>query len=167
MQPKRREEGLSLRQFDDELLIFDETTYKAHSLNRAAAIVFRLCDGTRSVAEIEAAVAAETHVSAAEAALAVELALERLSGRGLLVESVPPASRERRITRRKTLQMIGVAVALVPLIVSLRAPAAAAVLSAIPLGGACKPGADDGQPGCMGGLICIWNQQKQGYFCSL
>jgi len=45
-------EGLEVNEVTDGLTVFDPATDRIHYLNATAAIVFTLCDGTHSAAEI-------------------------------------------------------------------------------------------------------------------
>ena len=54
MLARRREDGLIVREVDGETLVYDRRRHKAHCLNRAAALVWRQCDGTTSVADATA-----------------------------------------------------------------------------------------------------------------
>ena len=50
--PRKRDHGLIVREMDDETLVYDRRRHKAHCLNRAAALVWRHCDGATSVADL-------------------------------------------------------------------------------------------------------------------
>jgi hypothetical protein len=50
---------LLIEDFGDGILVFDSNTQKAVNLEGTQAEIFRLCDGTRSVGEITAAIPAE------------------------------------------------------------------------------------------------------------
>ncbi len=45
-------EGLDVNETDDGLIIYQESTDRVHHLNPTAAVVFTLCDGTRSPDDI-------------------------------------------------------------------------------------------------------------------
>ena len=47
--PVARQNALVMQDVDDELLIYDLQTDKAHCLNRSAVLVWKLCDGTNSI----------------------------------------------------------------------------------------------------------------------
>jgi hypothetical protein len=44
--------GLDVNETEDGLIIYAPSTDRVHHLNSTAAVVFQLCDGTRSPAEI-------------------------------------------------------------------------------------------------------------------
>jgi Coenzyme PQQ synthesis protein D (PqqD) len=50
-------EGLDVNETDDGLIIYQESTDRVHHLNPTAAVVFELCDGTRSAQDIARLVA--------------------------------------------------------------------------------------------------------------
>jgi hypothetical protein len=52
-------EGLDVSETDDGLVVYQESTDRVHHLNPTAAVVFELCDGTRTAHDI-ARVVAET-----------------------------------------------------------------------------------------------------------
>ena len=50
--PKARSEDIVSQQAGDELLVFDKKFHHAHCLNKLAGLVWRHCDGQRSVADL-------------------------------------------------------------------------------------------------------------------
>lgn len=161
MEPKRREEDLSVRELDDELLVYDANNGKAHSLNRTAAFVFRLCDGTRNVSDLETALAAEIGLPREDAACMVEAVLEQMGRCQLLVEPITPASQDRRLTRRQVLKGLAAAMILVPMIASLATPSAALALSIGGEGWPCQTNQD-----CQIGFTCVKQNNQQQGVCS-
>ena len=57
--PSARTERLVVETVEDEVLVYDLDRDEAHSLDRAAAAVWRACDGRRDVAELASVVGAE------------------------------------------------------------------------------------------------------------
>jgi hypothetical protein len=51
-QNPRAVDGLDLSETDDGLVVYDDATDTVHHLNRTAAVVFGLCDGTRDAEAI-------------------------------------------------------------------------------------------------------------------
>ena len=47
--PRARHDRLVVEQIGDEILIYDTVNNCAHTLNRTAALVWKLCDGKRTV----------------------------------------------------------------------------------------------------------------------
>src|SRR3712207_1511711 len=111
LRPRARTESLLVREAADELLVYDLERHRAVCLNRAAARVWRACDGRTGVAEMARALAAELGGDQALAEEAVLLALVRLGRDGLLAERLPARAGERRMTRRELLRAAGVAAA--------------------------------------------------------
>jgi PqqD family protein of HPr-rel-A system len=50
----RIREGLTIVELDGETVVYDEETTELHHLNRTATIVFCLCDGSATMAEMAA-----------------------------------------------------------------------------------------------------------------
>jgi Coenzyme PQQ synthesis protein D (PqqD) len=50
--PRAREAGLIVRELEDETLVYDADTDRAHCLNQTAARIWKHCDGTSSVPQI-------------------------------------------------------------------------------------------------------------------
>jgi PqqD family protein of HPr-rel-A system len=57
MKPRARAD-LAVEELEGELLVYDEETSDFHHLNPTASIVFSLCDGTTTVKEMAADIAA-------------------------------------------------------------------------------------------------------------
>lgn len=53
--PKTRNENLVVQEFESEILIYDLKTNKAFCLNETSALIYQLCNGKNSVAEISQA----------------------------------------------------------------------------------------------------------------
>jgi hypothetical protein len=85
MAPKkpRMAEGLDVNETDDGLIIYQESTDRVHHLNPTAAVVFELCDGTRSTDEI-AVLVAETFGLGNAPVLETTACLESLAGEKLI-----------------------------------------------------------------------------------
>jgi hypothetical protein len=120
VKPRARTSGLVVRELPEETLVYDLGSHRAHCLNRGAALVFRLCDGTRSRAQIAAAVTAQ---GAAADRAAVNLALAQLAGAGLLEAGDAPEGRQppAEPSRRRLLRAAG-ATLLLPAVASVVAP---------------------------------------------
>jgi hypothetical protein len=121
--PEKRD-GLVFQAIGDEFVVYDPKTHQAHSLNRAAALVFEQVDGKADSSEIARKVG--DRLGGKSSDRVVEVALDRLGKAGLLTT---PASSSRRALLR------GLAVALVPVVTTVLVPRAAAAASCVPLGG--------------------------------
>lgn len=131
--PKRR--NVWVRQVGDELLIFDGETKKAHCLNRVAAKVWCLCDGTRTVAEI-AKELRRLGESLDEGY--IEMALRQFSKSRLLLQPFVADGNDLSLSRRAMIRKMGVSAALaLPAVTSMVIPAPAAAASCLPNGSIC------------------------------
>jgi hypothetical protein len=131
--PKVRATGVRIEEVDEELLVYDLEKHRAHSLNIGAAAVFRLCDGERSVEEIN--VAAAEALGVAPDLSMVEQALRQFERAGLLeVDAV-----EQAADRRHLLRKLGWA-AVVPFVASIAIPSAGYAQSPGPPGPTGSPG---------------------------
>ncbi len=155
MQPKARQEKLTVRDLPDETLVFDHARNKAHCLNRTVALVWRHCDGKTSVAELAWMLNAELGIPAEESV--VGLALEQLGSRHLLEQPVEPLAGFARLSRRDVLKKLALAAVAMPLVMTITAPnaRAAGLLSGID----CSR-ARDGSPCAVAGMIGICQAGK-------
>lgn len=117
--PVARKTGLVVQDVPEEVLVYDTDTNKAHCLNKTAAMIWRSCDGTRSVAEIA------KHVGslAGEAVTDdfVWLAIDQLNESDLLEKQV--AADFNGLSRRDVIKRIGLgSMIALPVIASLVAP---------------------------------------------
>jgi hypothetical protein len=113
--PKTRSHGVLVEDLDDGLVAYDSARQQAHALDAAAARVWRLADGTRTVEEIS--LRAGLHPEVTEATIA------RLQEENLLVDD--PALSRRKLLKRTAVIGAG-ALAAAPLIETVLIPATAA-----------------------------------------
>ena len=78
--------GLEVRAADDQTLVYDQQAAKVHVLNRTAAHVLALCDGSRTVEDIAAALAAAFATDTERARTDVEAILRTFASLRLLAE---------------------------------------------------------------------------------
>src|SRR5437899_2913566 len=102
MLPTARQHNLTLKELPEETLVYDLENHKAHCLNRTSALVWKHCDGKTTVQQLAAKIEQALHVPGAVAV--VQLALEQLSKRQLLVEPVQLPSEQGRCSRREMLK---------------------------------------------------------------
>src|SRR5215510_129721 len=98
MTPKARQEGLLVQEVGDELAVYDRESHRAHRLNQTAAVVWRHCDGQRSVDDLTAVLQKDLSPMADHEL--VLLALDRLSAAHLLETPVVRPAEESRLSRR-------------------------------------------------------------------
>jgi hypothetical protein len=138
--PLARSTDLVIEALGEELLIFDSVHQRAHSLNPAAAAVFRAADGTRT-----------PHELATQAGLdedATLLAIADLERCHLLAgHATGPAISRRVALRKAALAGAGIGVA-IPVIRSITAPSAALAASA------CIATSRTGDGGCLAPADC-------------
>jgi Coenzyme PQQ synthesis protein D (PqqD) len=144
--PVARIAGLVVKAMGDEVLVYDLERDRAHSLNRAAAAVWRACDGTRAEDEIVARLR-ETEVLPVTREV-VRYGLDQLS-RARLVSGF---GREAGLTRRELMRRLGAVAVAIPLVMSIVAPTAVQAQSCFPNG--VGPCVDTVQ--CCPGLDCLF-----------
>lgn len=131
MRPTARQEDILTSELEDELIVYDMQNHKAHNLNRAAAAVWRLCDGRRTVADIAAALRRRSNLPAADEDF-VWLALRRLGRARLLLDAPARTPRPASASRRRLLRRLGAAGAgalVLPLVTSVVVPTPVMALS--------------------------------------
>lgn len=117
--PVARTSGLVIQDVPDEVLVFDTETNKAHCLNKTAAMVWRSCDGTRSVSQIAELVGSQAGENVTDDL--VWLAIDQLSANDLLKK--PVKADFKGISRRDVIKRIGLtSMVALPVIASLIAP---------------------------------------------
>ena len=144
--PRARQEDLVTEGLDDETLVYDMRSHKAHCLNRTAALVWGRCDGRATVAEMAAALEKELGVGVR--AEVVWVALEQLEKAQLLVGDLPKVMAKRGLSRRDVIRRVGVGAIALPLVASILAPTAEATVTCLSAGSMCNP--NGGTPCCSG-----------------
>lgn len=126
--PLARTDGLLTEEVDDDLLVYDERHDIAFRLNSTATLVWRSCDGTRTVADLLALVTGELGDLANEDM--VLMALDDLLEHDLIVSGYEQREAEAvRLSRRRFFRSAGVAgaaAAAAPLVYSMVVPTSAA-----------------------------------------
>ena len=77
---------------DEEILLYRPSTHKAIHLNGTAAVIWRLCDGTRTVTDLVDCLVAEFPDAKPRIAHDVQEAIDQLLREGALIEKPAPAS---------------------------------------------------------------------------
>ncbi len=117
--PIARQNGLVVQEMPDEVLVYDLDANKAHCLNSSAALIWKSCDGTKSVADIVDQF--ESNGGGKVSEDFVWLAIDQLNENNLLVGKVAPRFASQ--SRRQVLKTIGQAsMVALPVIASLVAP---------------------------------------------
>jgi len=125
--PRGIQRQISVQRIGRETLVYDGVRHSAFCLNESSGVVWRLADGTRTIAEIGAEAGVELGVEVSE-----ELArfiLDELRGDGLM-EGWGEGEELVGISRRAMLERLGVGGAmLLPVIAAMVAPTAAEAYS--------------------------------------
>src|SRR5690242_17051460 len=107
--PHAREEGLTVQDLVNEVLVYDLDRDKAHCLNPSVARIWKLCDGKTSVPEIakklEGALTTPIHEDV------VWVALDQLEKAHLLREKLVRPEGQPRISRRDLAKRMAVGAA--------------------------------------------------------
>lgn len=123
--PLARRSNLVVQDINEEVLIYDLSENKAFCLNSTAAMVWQLCDGRRTIAEISEQIGNEDYVW---------LALDILKKENLIENEF--ASKFSALSRREVIKKIGLgAAAALPVINSLVVPTSVYAASCINPGG--------------------------------
>jgi len=155
--PVSRQKDLVVRELKGEVLIYDLKDNKAFCLNETSAIVWQLCDGNKSVAEIRQSMARKLKTPVTEDL--VWLALDQLKQDNLLENSVQIETNPGGLSRREAIRRVGLASMIaLPMISSLMAPTAAMANShCTALQGVCTASDEccADAPNCNGGICCV------------
>jgi hypothetical protein len=154
--PLTRQDGLIIREVENEILIYDTKNNKAHCLNDTAARVWKLCDGRTTTEEISRSLTHQLGTPMDEKV--VWFALKQFGRDELLEEelSLPPAYMASGLNRREMVRVLGLAaVVAVPLVTSIVAPTAVQAATCLASGQPCGTGAQCCSGLCSGTpLVC-------------
>lgn len=142
--PTARTKGLVIEALPDEVLVYDLDRHHASCLNQTAALVWKHCDGKRTVAQTARLLGKELRAPVDE--WVVWYALDQLAKFDLLEERVilpPDLSPDLSpLSRQQFLRKIGIAAAIaVPIIVSIVVPTPMQAASCKASGQSCTSGA--------------------------
>lgn len=159
--PLSRQTNIVVQKVENELLIYDLSNNKAFCLNETSAMIWQLCDGANSVADISRYLSRILNASLPEEL--VWLALDRLKKDNLLEKSDEFAIDFGGLNRREVIRKVGLgSLVALPLIASIIAPSALLAQSGssnLPLLSVCT---DDSQ--CTSGN-CLTVQNPLGLLC--
>lgn len=138
--PRRRKKDLAVQNLLDEVLVYDLRNHRAHRLNRAAAIVWRHCDGKTTVPQL-AHILTDKLDEPADREV-VRYALSRL-WRAHLLEGEARVEKYSRRDFIHRLKKVGLAASvMLPVVSSIVAPTPAHAMSCVP------------NPNCSGAADC-------------
>lgn len=118
--PHARVARLVIKELPDEVLVYDLDADKAYCLNQTAALVWKNCDGRRTVAQLSQLIAQETNAPVPEEM--VWLALDQLLEFRLLDGAPPRPKYLAGMSRRQLVRKIGMAALTLPTIFSIVTP---------------------------------------------
>ena len=150
--PKARQAQLIVKELPDELLIYDLERDKAHCLNHTAGLVWKNCDGKRTVTQLRELI--ETNVGSAVPEEMIWLALDQLEEFKLLDDVPLKPVRFAGMTRRDMVRRVGFAAITLPVILSIVAPTAQAQGSLLPPGACCNSPGQCQTGSCVQGGPC-------------
>lgn len=146
--PLSRKNKIVVQELNDETLIYDLTADKAFCLNQTSAIVWQLCDGEKSFAEIADALSKDLKMLIGEDF--VRLAISDLQKENLIENRTDQPMLEGK-SRREIIRQIGLASMIaLPVVSSLIAP------NAVEAASACRTS----------GQSCTFNGWQQGNCCT-
>ena len=126
MNPRAKRNDVLSEQVDDETLVYDQASDRAHCLNRTAALVWLHADGEHTIADLAALLRDQLDPVADENL--VWHALDHLHAASLLEQLPSRSPDDMRAARRQFIAkvgLVGVATLLLPMVTSITAPSPA------------------------------------------
>lgn len=120
---KARQEGLFIEQIGNELIVYDQEKKRAHRLNQTSALVWRHCDGTKTVSDIAELLKKELNEMVDENLVIVSLG--QLDSASLLQEPIKLTPLVTRASRREFVRKVGavgIMTVLLPLLTTMTIP---------------------------------------------
>ena len=131
--PKTRTQNVVIQETSDEVLVYDLDKNKAVCLNETSAIIWKLCDGQKSVNEIADEVGKKLKSKVNKDL--VLLALDQLKNEGLLENDDDFGLKFEGLTRREIVRNIGaVSMVALPIVSAIIAPQASFAQSCVGTG---------------------------------
>lgn len=175
--PLARTEGILVEALNDECVVYDLDTNKASCLNAVSARIWNRCDGVSTVAEVAESLGREMDLRLDDDF--VWLAITDLERNGLLAGRPDRPSGFENPSRRKILVKYALPALILPLVVSIAAPAPADAASAGPCQAAgtfyiistavvdcgINPGACPGACATQGATTCCSGNGVQSFAC--
>ena len=145
--PIARKDSLIVKELPDETLVYDTQRDKAHCLNSTAALVWKNCDGKKTVDQLRELMEQDAGARVPEEM--VWLALDQLESFKLLDDAPAKPEMLSGMSRRNLVKRIGFAALALPVIISISTQPASAQASLLP------PGACCGSPGACASNSCV------------
>src|SRR6266550_4534596 len=115
--PKARKHNLIIKELTDETLVYDRENDQAHCLNKTAALVWKNCDGEKSIADIRKSLAGSVADPMDDAV--IWMALDELEKFKLMAQVPTRTNAFAGVTRRQMMRTLGVAAVDLTVIVSI------------------------------------------------
>src|SRR5229473_7924976 len=154
--PRARKDGLVIKELVNETLVYDLDRDEAHCLNQTAALVWKRCDGKTTIAKMTSLL--QEQLSTSVSADVVWLAIKQLQRFHLVESYVEEAVAMPSVSRRNLVLKYAPAALVLPLIMSISAPTAAAASTnpacatpPFPIGCACSNDSDCDSGNCNAG----------------
>ena len=126
--PKAKTSEILVQELDKELLVYNLKTNQAFCLNETSAIIYQLCDGKNSIADISSSVAKKLKREVSDEL--IWLALDGLKKEHLLENSEQFEIDFNGLNRRQIIRKVGLATLIaLPIVSSVIAPSAAMAAS--------------------------------------
>src|SRR5260370_40458525 len=122
--PRARKDGLVIKELPGETLVYDLERDEAHCLNQTAALVWKCCDGKTTIAKMTSLLQAQLDTSVN--ADVVWLAIKQLQRFHLVESHDEETVAMPSVSRRNLVLKYAPAALVLPLIMSISAPTAAA-----------------------------------------
>ena len=130
--PKSRQAEIVVQEFEKEILIYDLSINKVYCLNETSTLVYQLCSGKNTVAEISNLISKKLNQPVTEDL--VWLALDSFKKDNLLEQSEQFEINFNNLSRRQVIRKIGLgSMVMLPLISSIVAPSSAQAQSVGPI----------------------------------
>jgi len=122
--PTAKRDNLVIQKTENELLVYDLNSNRALCLNETSFLVWKSCDGKRSVGEIAGKVGKKLNATVTNEV--VWLALDQLEKEGLLEDRGKIESPFEGLSRREVIRKVGMAsMVALPIVASIAAPTSA------------------------------------------
>ncbi|HYE74274.1 MAG TPA: PqqD family protein [Blastocatellia bacterium] len=119
--PTARQDELIVKDLPHETIVYDLRSHKAHCLNQSAALIWKHCNGERTVDDLANLLGHEIQRTVSEDE--VWLALDQLSKRQLLTAPLSNTQTQALVSRRELVKRLGQAAGVgLPVITSMLAP---------------------------------------------
>lgn len=148
--PTSRKSNIVIQELENEILIYDLNDNKAFCLNETSAVIWQMCDGTKTVADISQAVSQKFNANVSEDF--VWLALDQFKKDKLITNEF--TSVFAGMTRREAIRKVGFAsIVALPIVASMVAPTAVNAASCILSNDMCNTAMDFCCPGSLCAMV--------------